>query len=186
MHEQCTVSDFIVGQFYWVTTGFISVPVWTSDWVRNCDLFFVFFLLNELRSLTRLHAGGRLSDNPLTFVFYLVSFSKKELKETMPQQLLIFCRCWWSYALVDVHIVTTVICCWLLESRCVITYCMFYISEREHSVWLHSLTLLPSKCTVLIWKGQLFILISSFLKRCFNVIYISHWLFKLLNVCIII
>lgn len=38
------------------------------------------------------------------------------------------------------------------------------------------------KCTVLIWKGQLFILISSFLKRCFNVIYISHDCSKILNV----
>lgn len=107
--NQCTVSDFIVGQFSWATTGFIGVPVWTSDWARNCDL--VFFLLNESTSLTRLHPGGRLSDNLLTFVLYLVSFSKKEPKETMAQQLLIFCRCWWSYASVGVHIVTAVICC---------------------------------------------------------------------------
>lgn len=101
--NQCTVSDFIVGQFSWATTGFIER--------LSEELRFGFFLLNESTSLTRLHPGGRLSDNLLTFVLYLVSFSKKEPKETMAQQLLIFCRCWWSYASVGVHIVTTVICC---------------------------------------------------------------------------
>lgn len=88
-----------------------------------------------------------------------------------------------------VYIVTRVICCWLWKSHehslHILMYCMlnpFDIIWQECSVWLHSLTLLPWKCTVSIWKGQLFILISSFLKWCFNVIYISHWLFKLLNV----
>lgn len=64
-------------------------------------------------------------------------------------------------------------------------YCMLNpidIIGQECSVWLRSFTLLPWKCTVLIRKGQLFILISSSLKWCFNVIYISHWLFELLNV----
>lgn len=58
----------------------------------------------------------------------------------------------------------------------------FDIDGRSVGCDCTAITLLPWKCTVLIWKGQLFILISSSLKWCFNVIYISHWLFKLLNV----
>lgn len=102
-------------------------------------------------------------------------------------QSLLFCC--WSYTLIGVYIVSRVICCWLRShsehSPHVMMYYMlnpFDIDGEECWVWLHSHYITTMKCTVLIWKGQLFILISSSLKWCFNVIYISHWLFKLLNV----
>lgn len=70
-----------------------------------------------------------------------------------------------------------------------VTLCHYVLYVLHQWAGAFSVTAQPYITTIkmyLIWKGQLFILISSFLKRCFNVIYISHWLFKLLNVCIII
>lgn len=139
-------------------------------------------------------SNSRLSYfSPFLFVFFVVVFLSKELIITIhnePKDKLsitcnssCLCCCWRSYMLIDVYIVSRVICCRLWESRehspHVTMYCMLNpLTSVGGSVHCDC----TGFCSILIRKGQLFILISSSLKWCFNVIYISHWLFKLLHV----